>query len=129
MKSTMDPAATSAPERAYVSSVSVRWRAIGASGDAGRPVAMEPVGHAMRQADAGHGLAGDVPGVEDEEVAAVAGSIVAEGEDPAVVLGRALGAGHEDGLADAVQRAEGPRLAPAAVEIVLADGGPERKAA
>jgi len=81
--------------------------------------AVEAVGHTVREVDDGHGLAAQVARVQDVEVARVARVVVGEDEDPAVVLGRAVGARDEQGLADAVLRAEAAGLGGAALEVVL----------
>src|SRR4029453_7279090 len=99
-----------------------------ASGDARGPVAVEAVGHAMREPDARHRFAGDVACVEDEKVAALGGLVVAEGQHPAFAP-RAGVAWDEARLADAVPVAERARLGSVALEIVLADGRPEGEAA
>src|SRR3989442_3196241 len=96
------------------------------SGSCRYPVAVEAVGHAVREVDDGHGLAAHVLRVQDVEVARVARVVVGEDQHPAVVLGRALAARDEERLADAVLGAEAARLGGAALEVVLLDRGPDR---
>src|SRR5262249_1895958 len=92
------------------------------------PVPVESVGDAMWQPDAGHGLARDVGGGEEEEVARVPLVVVCEDEDVPVVLGSVRVTRGEERLADAVGGAEAAHRrrpapaggAPPAVEL----GGP-----
>src|SRR5690606_14393618 len=90
--------------------------------DAVTPVAVEPVGNAVRQADAGDRLAREVARVGDDELARVPRAVVCEVQDESVVLGGAGMARHEDRLAAAVPFAVRPHFGPAAaLEIDLDD--------
>src|SRR5213078_5001547 len=95
-------------------------------GSCRHPVAVEAVGHAVREVDDGHGLAAYVARVQDVEVARVARVVVGEDQYPAVVLGLARAARDEERLADAVLGAEAAGFGRAALEVVLLDRGPDR---
>src|SRR5579875_1864573 len=85
----------------------------------GHPVAVEAEGYAGGKVDGGCGRAGEVGGIEHEEVAGVALGVVNQGKDPSVVLGRVRCAGDEHGLACATGTAERSHLAGPALEVVL----------
>src|SRR5439155_1723804 len=89
------------------------------------PVPVEAVRHAVWQRHARHRFPRDVLGVEDPEVAGVARGVVDEHQYPPVVLAGRRRARHEKRLTDAVAGAEPPLRHAAALEVVLADGGPQ----
>ena len=69
--------------------------------------------------DHGDGVGGEVAGVEDDEVRGVGGAVVDEVEEPAVVLGGAVGVGREHRLAADVVVAVAVLGGAAVTEVVL----------
>src|SRR5437868_6656673 len=70
----------------------------------GDPAAMESERYPLGERHRGDGRGGEVTGVEDHEIAAVAAGVVDVGQHVAVVLPGIAGGGHEDALARGAAR-------------------------
>src|SRR5438270_9184017 len=83
------------------------------------PVAVEAGRHAAREMGAGDRALGEVGRLEHREVAGLLLAAIEHAQQPAVALGRAVRARHEDRLAESVVGAGCPARALAGFEIVV----------
>src|SRR5439155_18476048 len=63
------------------------------------PAPVQPDGHPSRQLHDGHRIAAELVRVEDDQVAAIQLAVIAQREQPSVILGGVWGLRHEYGLA------------------------------
>src|SRR5438270_3845461 len=83
------------------------------------PVAVEAGRHAAREMGERDWSLGEVGCLEHREVAGLLLAAIEHAQQPAVALGRAVVARHEDRLAEAVVRAGRPARALAGLEVVV----------